>query len=815
MNLSTQSCFHCGLPVPDNTRYSVRIQGKDRPMCCPGCEAVAKAIVDNGLQSFYDYRTERSAVARQLVPDELNKLELYDRPDLQKSFVYSDEAEIKQASLILEGIVCAACVWLSERHVTRLPGVISFQVNYSTHRATLKWDNARIKLSDVLKAISDIGYIAHPLDPNRQEQLFKKERAAAIRRLAVAGFGAMQVMMLAVALYAGAAQGMDTNLELFLRWVSLLIATPVLMYSARPFFTAAWRDLKMRAPGMDVPVALAIGGAFLASLWATITRSGEIYFDSVTMFTFFLLLGRFLEMTARQRAGRAAEELVKLLPAMALRVEQDRETLVAVSDLQTGDTVIVKPGETIPADGVIVKGTSSVDESLLTGESLPLRKTTDSSVIGGSVNIESPLYVRVTQVGQDTVLAAIQRLLERAQSEKPRLAQLADKVAGYFVIALLIIAATVGTIWWQIDAEHAFWVVISVLVVTCPCALSLATPTALTAATGRLTRQGMLTTRGHALETLARVNHVVFDKTGTLTHGKLTLSQIQNFSDLSEQQLLSLAASLESHSEHPIARAIVASSDEHIVAEDIQNIPGQGISATIDGQRYLIGSETFMQSSGLTVPTSQPCQVYLADSQSVLAGFVFSDRLRSGARELIEQLHAMGIQTSLLSGDRTEQVQDVASRLTIPTALSGLLPQDKLAKLKQYQQHGDVVAMVGDGVNDAPVLSQAQVSIAMGEGTQIAHASADMVLLSNDLAQLANSIQVARQTRTIIKQNLAWALLYNVVALPLAASGWVAPWMAAIGMSTSSLVVVLNALRLTARPQRRNDAVSSNSEVTA
>lgn len=813
MSQSEQSCFHCGLPVPPGSQFSVKIFDQAQPMCCPGCQAVAQAIVANGLQAFYEHRTERNALSRSLIPDELAKLELYDKPQLQKSFVHEQGGSIKQASLILEGIVCAACVWLSERHVMQLPGVLEFQVNYSTHRAQVKWDDAQIKLSQILKAISDIGYIAHPLDPNRQEQVFKKERSAAIRRLAIAGFGAMQVMMLAVALYAGEAHGMDDHIKLFIRWVSLLITTPVLLFAARPFFTAAWRDLKLRSLGMDVPVALAIGAAYLASLWATVMQHGEVYFDSVTMFTFFLLVGRYLEMTARQRAGRAAEELVKLLPVMATRFENGQATLVTVADLAVGDRVLVKPGESIPADGTVAEGSSSVDESLLTGESFPLRKSPGAQVVAGSVNNESPLQITVKHVGQDTTLAAIQRLLERAQTEKPQLARLADRVAGYFVFAILIIAVLVGGYWTQVDPGNAFWIVIAVLVVTCPCALSLATPTALTAATGQLTKEGMLTTRGHALETLARVNHFIFDKTGTLTEGKLKLAEVITFAEFDEQSCLNLAAALEQQSEHPIAKVLQQSANKQqtIAPQQIQNQPGMGMQAVIDDQRYAIGSVAFISAQlGVAIEdiVQDDYQVVLADSARVIAAFRFEDRLRTDASSAIQKLLQVGMKVSLLSGDRPSEVNRIAAQLGIAHAVGGLTPAGKLQQLQAIQQQGDVVAMVGDGINDAPVLSQAQVSIAMGEGTQIAQASADMILLSNDLEHLARSVETARRMRRIIKQNLLWALLYNAVALPLAAMGWVAPWMAAIGMSSSSLIVVLNAIRLTRAPHKRDHSVA-------
>lgn len=803
----TPLCFHCGLPVPKGSHYAVEIDGESRDMCCPGCQAVAQAIVDNGLSDYYRYRTESSPMARQLVPEALKNLELYDRNDIQQSFV-SARGDLREASLILEGIVCAACVWLSEHHLMQLPGVVSFSVNYATHRAQVKWDQRQISLSQILKAISDIGYLAHPLDPNRQEQVYKREKSAALRRLAVAGVGAMQVMMIAVALYASAAHGMDPSLKLFLRGVSLLIATPVILYAAKPFFLGFWRDLKLRRLGMDVPVALAIGAAFGASAWATITQHGEIYFDSVTMFTFFLLAGRFLEMTARHRAGQAAEELVKLIPAMATRINADnQQEVVPVTELRPDDIVLIKPGESIPADGISLGGASSVDESLLTGESLPISKHEGDQLIGGSVNIESSLHMRVQHVGQDTVLASIQRLLDRALAEKPRLAELADRIAGYFVAVLLVFALAVGIYWWQVQAHEAFWIVISVLVVTCPCALSLATPVALTAATGRLTRDGILTTRGHALETLARVTDVVFDKTGTLTRGRFMLEHIELHGDKTEATCLQVAMALERHSEHPLAKAVLQYRPELETAhaENVQAIPGQGLRGVVDGETYVIGNPDFVaQQLGQadTARAHDRTTVVLANAKQVLALFAFSDQLRPGVAEAITGLKKLGCRVHLFSGDRQAVVQHTAQDIGIEHAVAEMTPADKLAQLHALQEDGAVVAMIGDGVNDAPVLAGAQVSVAMGSGTQIAQASADMVLLSEDVGQLVDAVMAARQTRRIIRENLAWAVVYNLVALPLAAVGWVAPWMAAIGMSVSSLMVVLNALRLTKRQRK-------------
>jgi Cu2+-exporting ATPase len=795
-------CYHCGLPVPPGSDYRVEIEGEARAMCCHGCQAVAQAIVDSGLTSFYKHRETRSRRPEDLVPEALRRMELYDQPALQQSFVQQDDEHTRTASLILEGITCAACVWLNERHVNALPGVLDFSVNYSTHRARLKWDDRKIHLSDVLKSITEIGYVAHPFDPGRQEAVHKKEKAAALRRLAVAGLGAMQVMMLAVAMYAGDYYGMDEQIKTFMRWVSMLLTLPVVVYSGASFFRTAWHDLRRRQLSMDVPVSLAIGGAFVASVWSTVFHGPEVYFDSVCMFAFFLLTSRYLEMGARHRAGEAAEALVKLLPATATRLDATGQQLVAVSELRPGDRVLVRPGETIPADGVVREGRSSVDESLLTGESLPRPRGIGDELVGGSVNVESPLELTVEKVGQDTLVSAIVRLLDRAQAEKPRLARLADHVAGWFVGALLLIAAAVAIGWSVYAPEHAFAVTLSVLVVTCPCALSLATPTAVTAASGALTRLGLLNTRGHALETLAQVDHILFDKTGTLTRGmlQLTSTEVLDPSRIDEGRCLQLAAALESGSEHPVGKAISAHIADVPQVTDLVALPGHGMEGIVDGRLYRVGNPAYVAAlADVDVPVgdaSAATQVLLGDEQGVLARFALNDELRSDAREAIEALQQLGLTVEILSGDSAGAVTRVAGELNIVQARHSLRPDDKLARVRELQAEGHTVAMVGDGVNDAPVLAGANVSIAMGQGAQLAHASADMVVLSERLATLPAGVRKSRDTRRIIKQNLGWALLYNSSALPLAAAGMVAPWMAAIGMSASSLVVVFNALRL-------------------
>lgn len=809
-------CYHCGQPIPPGVTLQVTIDGQARPMCCAGCQAVAQAIVDNHLTDYYRYRTDAAQTAEDLVPQELRDLSFYDHPELQRSFVHAEEGDVREAALILEGITCAACVWLNERHVGSLPGVLEFRVNYSTHRARLRWDDSRIHLSQILEAIAAIGYYAHPFDPGRQEAVYQRERGAALRRLAVAGIGAMQVMMLAVALYIGESDETQGEMMQFLRWVSLVLTTPVVFYSGSTFLVSAWRDLRRRRFGMDVPVSLAILSTYFASTWATLTHSGQVYFESVTMFVFFLLAGRFLEMGVRQRAGQATEAINRLLPPMATRLGEDGDELVSVHDLEPGDRVRIRPGETVPADGTVVDGRSSIDESMLTGESLPRARAPGEPLTGGTLNVESPLIMRVERVGEDTTLSAIQRLLERAQTERPRLARLAEQGTGWFVSIVLLLTAIVGFVWWQwIDADRAFWVVVAMLVATCPCALALATPVAITAATGALMREGLLTTRGHALETLSQVTDIVFDKTGTLTEGRLSLVGVEPLGARDEAACRRLAAILEQDSEHPVARVLARGEAGTIRAQGLTASPGHGLEGAIDGERLRIGSPRFVQELAGDDPAQQArldalvaahpeaTLVLLGSAQGLLAAFLLADRLREDAVETVARLQALGLRVHLYSGDAPATVSVIAKRLGIERQAGQLTPADKLERVRALQGEGAVVAMVGDGVNDAPVLSQAQVSVAMAEGTQLAHASADMVLYSRRLAPLAGAVQKARATVRIIRQNYAWALGYNGVALPVAAVGLLTPWLAALGMSLSSLLVVVNALRLAPAGARR------------
>ncbi len=810
----SESCYHCGLPVPSGADFPVEIDGQRREMCCAGCQAVAQAIVAGGLADYYRHRDAMPESPREAIPQALQELGLFDHPEVQKNFVRPIGEHEREAALILEGITCSACVWLNEQHIARQPGVTAVDINYATHRARVRWDERQIKLSQILEAIAAIGYRAHPYDATRSELLAQKERKSALWRLFVAGFGMMQVMMYAVPVYLAEEGTMTPDIEQLMRWASLVLTIPVIAYSSAPFFRNAWRDLRFRRVGMDVPVALGIGAAFLASVWATLTASGEVYFDSVTMFVFFLLGGRFLEMVARQKAARGIEALARALPAFAWRLDApgaSEPRRVPVAELRVGDTVLVKPGEVIPADGRVIEGESSADESLLTGESRPVAKSAGDGVTGGSVNIGSPLTIEVERVGESTRLASIQRLMERAAAEKPKIVETADRIAAKFVGALLLLATVTGALWWWLDPSQALWVFVSVLVVSCPCALSLATPAALTVATGALSRAGVLVTRGHAIETLARATHFVFDKTGTLTAGRPSLVETIAVRDISVPEALRIAASMEVASEHPIGRAIVEAAavagERGRPAGEVRSVTGHGIEARLEGRRLRLGSLEFASfGAGSAVPVAVQSwlaagdmTVALGDEDGWLAFFRLADRPRPEAAAAMASLRAQGIELVALSGDASETVARIAADLGIKTAIGAMSPEGKHEVIRRMQQEGAWVAMVGDGVNDAPVLAQAHVSVAMGGGTDLARSQADVVLLSNDLGQLAEGVATARRTFRIIRQNLIWAFTYNLLAIPAAMTGWVTPWMAGIGMSASSLLVVLNALRLQRR----------------
>jgi len=798
---SPTPCYHCALPVPSGSRFTAVVLGQAREFCCPGCQAVAEAIVAGGLQSYYQHRSEASANPEALPVQLSDELALYDRADVQQPFV-RHEGDLAETTLLMEGISCAACGWLIEKHLRTLPAVAEARLNLSNHRLHVRWADAQLPLSQILAELRHIGYAAHPYQADRASEQLASENRLALRQLGVAGLLWFQAMMATMATWPEFNIDLSPELHTILRWVALFLTTPIVFYSCAPFFKGAMRDLRTRHLTMDVSVSLAIGSAYIAGIWTSITGVGELYFDAVGMFALFLLAGRYLERRARERTAAATAQLVNLLPASCLRLDSDGQSeRILLSELRVGERILVQPGSILPADGKIIDGQSSIDESLLTGEYLPQPRTLGDAVTAGTLNVEGALTVEVQALGQDTRLSAIVRLLDRAQAEKPRLAEIADRAAQWFLLLSLIAAAVIGVLWWQLDSARAFWIVLAMLVATCPCALSLATPTALTAATGTLHKLGLLLTRGHVLEGLNQIDTVIFDKTGTLTEGRLVLRSIRPLGALDSEQCLSLAAALENRSEHPIARAFGRAP---LAAEDVHSTPGLGLEGVVGEQRLRIGQAEFACAlSGAALP-SMPDEagqwLLLADTHGPLAWLVLDDRLRDDGPALLAACKARGWRTLLLSGDSSPMVASVAAELGIDEARGGLRPDDKLRVLQQLHKEGRKVLMLGDGVNDVPVLAAADISVAMGSATDLAKTSADAVLLSNRLDALVQAFTLARRTRRVIIENLLWAALYNGLMLPFAALGWITPVWAAVGMSISSLTVVLNALRLTRLP---------------
>lgn len=791
------SCFHCGEPMPRGERRTVLIKGEQQPVCCAGCEAVATLIHSSGLDGYYRIRTEPAPRPEEAAASGPDEWDAFDRQQVQESFLRPVDDELSEANLLVQNMNCPACAWLIEHSLRRLDGVEEMEVNPASGRALLRFRPERIAISQLMRTMAQLGYRPHPATGS--ESIAVEERRTALKRLAVAGFGMMQVSTFAVSVWFGAFQGIDPVFRDYLNAVSWLVATPVLLYSGRPFFQGALRDLRARRVGMDVPIALGMALAYLASIWNTLIGHDRVYFDSVTMFVFFLLVGRYVEMTARHKAAHSTEALAQLIPPIARRMEDGEEVRVAATELAVGDIVAVAPGEAVPADGEIIWGESRLDESMLTGESKPLHRGQGETVIAGSINVSHPIRLRVERVGQDMVLSTIGRLLERAQAQRPRLAHAADWIAGRFVVAVLFIAGAVFAFWWPSDPQLALQAALAVLVVSCPCALGLATPSALVAGTDRLAKEGLLVARADALETLAKTTHVVFDKTGTLTTGAVSVDEtvLLNLSDPDEAMYL--AGALERHSAHPIAHAF-AQVETPYQAEQVEAHPAGGLEGWIDGRRLRIGTADFVaaisQAAPAVIPQDQASWVVLGNDSGPLAMFRLLDDIRPEAEQTLNKLRRLGIHVEIASGDRAEPVAAVADRLGIAQHASRMSPADKLERIRALQRAGAVVAVVGDGINDAPVLAGADVSIAMGSGTALAQTSAAMVLLGDSLRPVASGVAIARKTARVVRQNLGWALLYNILALPLAASGWLHPWMAALGMSISSLVVVINAMQL-------------------
>ena len=798
--IATGACFHCGEPLP---RVPARTEHADGPraFCCDGCATAAAWIEGADLGDYYRLR---SADAARVDPDAAD-FSVWDREDVLQDHAIAVPGG-REITVLTDAMRCGACAWLVDSYLRRQPGVLDTGANAVTGRIRIAWDPARTPLSALLSQLATLGYRATLATGQARERERRSEQRRWILRLGVAGLGAMQAMMFAEALYLDTAAQMPIATRDAFRWLAFLVSTPVVFFAGWPFLIGMARELRARRIGMDTLIAGSTLLAYFASLAETLRGGVHVWYDAAVMFVFLLLAARMLEQRARSAASAQVDALSRARPALAVRERADgTRELVPFEALAQGDIVRVAVGEAAPGDGSLLDASAAFDESLLTGEAAPVRKQHGHAVYAGSICRDAPARVRLTLTGAGTRLSELVRLVERAQAERPALARRADAMATWFAAALLCAAAATYVVWRMYDPSRAFEVALAVLVVSCPCALSLAVPAALAAAHGTLARMGVLTLRPDALDALARADRVVFDKTGTLGDALPRRAGSECWGGLSDAAALRIATALERDSRHPLARVFDDVADDmHTPAIDVREVGGVGIEGRVDGVRWRLGRGDW--AAGRTHDGA----LWLGDGLLPSARFALREAPRADARAAVDALRRQGLALTLCTGDAAAPAAAMAAQVGIDgigvdgngsdNIRAAQSPEDKLAFVRACQARGECVAMVGDGINDAPVLAGADVSLALADGSALAQHAADVVLVGGALQRIPEAITLARRTRRVIRQNLAWAIGYNLLALPLAACGLVTPWAAALGMAASSLLVTANALRLARVP---------------
>jgi P-type Cu2+ transporter len=783
-------CAHCAEPLAG---IRAAAASEHAGYCCNGCAAAAQWIADARLQDYYRLRSVPAGRVGDGIDDDYA---LFDREEVLAEHAHPVAGGLG-ITLLTDGMRCAACAWLIDRALSGLPGVLDAGANAVTGRIRLSWDPARTRLSTVLQRLAALGYRPFLATGERAERERRRQRNRDLLRLGIAGLGAMQAMMLAEALYLDFSGSMPLATRDFMRWLTLLLSTPVVFFAGWPFIAGAWHELSQRRLGMDVLIAGSTLLAWGASAVETLRGGPHVWYDAAVMFVFLLLAARMLEQRARRLASAQVDTLARARPAFATRERADGSgEVVPVAALARGDLVRVAVGAVVPADGELLEA-SSFEEALLTGESSPVRREPGEAAWAGAVCRDRPARLRVTGTGPATRLSQLARLVEAAQAQRPPLARLGERLAHHFVAGLLLAATLVYLGWRLHEPARAFEVTLALLVISCPCALALAVPAALASAQGALARIGVLALGERALERLAAATDMVFDKTGTLGDGRPVLREVRTFGEMTRDRALRIAAALERDAGHPLGHAF-AGTGAGANAEAVRARPGRGIQGVVEGGGWRLGRASFA-----TGTDGDDDALWLGDGRQAFARFQVAEAPRADAGAALERLRGMGLELHLCSGDAHAPVHAFARELGFGHVAARQSPDDKLAFVRRLQAGGRVVAMVGDGLNDAPVLAGADVSVAMGEGAPLAQRAADLVLTGTSLARIPEAIAIARRTRRVVRQNLAWAGAYNLLALPLAAAGLVTPWVAALGMALSSLVVVGNALRLAHRADER------------
>jgi Cu2+-exporting ATPase len=789
-------CYHCGEKNPRRSNIHAEFDNKNVSFCCNGCRAVAIYLYENDCQRFYEYRQDQLP---QKKIDNINSNWSYlDQASVFKSLTQQLNQHTQLILIKVDDMYCSACAWLLNKQLQPKKGISDVRINSMTHIVHIEFDPDVIKLSEIFTLIEQIGYQAVPQKDSDNNQ--NRDKNDFIKKLAVAGVGMMFIMTLSVPLYTQYSVNIDAPIKRFFSIVSLLVATLVYFYSGKDFINNALRDLKNKHLGMDVPIAISLALTYFVSVYNTFIHSPHIYFDSMSMFVFFILIGRFIESQLKHKGMNVKQSLMALIPVSVNRQitknSSDTIEIVPLEEINKGDKIKVYQGETIPCDGYVLSGSCHVNESILTGESISIEKTKDNKVLAGSVNTEGEIVFVTTTSTQNTFLAKLTELMELAQSRKPKYLQQVDAIASYFIGTVLFLA-TITFIWYTLyDPSKLMQAVVSILVATCPCALSLATPAALSAAGIKLLKHGILTNNTGAITQLKTINNWFFDKTGTLTESELSIDKIHTFSD--KQEYMSIANAMQNNSNHPISSAFNYQDD--VQFNEIKHLNGLGIYAKYNNQEWRIGSKKWMNSLDIDIPQINPNKnntlIYLACDEHILAIFELKTQLRKGSLALINELKKQDVIIEIVSGDSHSAVQNCANELTINAYKSELLAEEKIDIISGVQKFGKKCVMVGDGVNDAPVLSQADVSISLKQGSYLAHSASDFILLGSSLDPLNQALKISKKTNVIIKQNISWSILYNLSVIPVAMMGLLEPWVAAIGMSLSSLIVVLNSRRL-------------------
>ena len=761
------------------------MSGQDQSFCCNGCASATQWILQHGLADYYTLRNQHASK----VNEHLNDYCSWDRDDIQRGFVHKNEAGYS-AVLLTDDMHCAACAWLIQKALQKIPGVQSINANAITGRVELQWNPVQTKLSAICQQLAALGYTPYLSMNEAYEQQKRKERKQLLLKLGLAALVTTQTMMFSEALYLDTLKEMPIATRDFFRWLTFLLCSPVVFYSGSEFISGMLREIKHRQLGMDTLAASSILLAYFASLYQTLVGGEHIWFDAAAMFVLFLLSARVLERFARNKARAQVDLLAKAQPQFAWRITNGQREQCLVSELLLGDTLFLVPGEAIPADGLLLSESADVDESLLTGESKLLLKHKGNMLLAGSTLGPSACQIQVTEMGSNTQLSQILRLVQQAQNSKPIENMWAERLASRFVISMFAITLLAFAFWWQVNPSKAFSVALAVLVAACPCALSLAVPAAVSSAYDALARAGVLVLSADALTNLNKIQHVVFDKTGTLTDGQASINQIDVYAELNEQQAIQLAYSMELGCKHPLANAFKAQQRESLNLDQIQFIPGHGIQAKYLGTQYKLGKAEF------AAPEQSDNGIWLSRNEQVIARFAIADSIKANASMLLADLQKRALTCHILSGDSFEHVQSVANTLHITHFQARATPEQKMQYLEALQNDGAHVLMIGDGINDAPVLAQADVSMAMGTGAYIAQSNADILLMNSKLLQISQVLSVAKHMRHLMRQNLQWAIAYNVIAVGIALSGLIHPGYASLGMAGSSLLVTLNALRI-------------------